>query len=373
MPGTWTLAASYLDFMVWKCNRGRNSWQLCCYDAGTDEFTKLTLPGTEDTAYLHRIEMVTKNLAIILLSRGFWQRNQIGVIWAVDIYNPNQPLTAWRSPTFPFGERWDMRVANGQLFVRRSANIPTIEIWNGSNGSLITKVDFPNYTAPMKFGFFPDENQHYLEVGQELTMMPISGKCLSGLQFLMLKSLQIVSVDPPINKRWMRRQKLFGNCFMVSRLRTYKFIRSCTEEKQDFLVPERAKPYNFAEVELMPKGGIAYTVNNFSGACIALGQMDEKGQDTFIKFGRPMKMRPKTNKISHGGTLISHSSDDTSLKFFSISADQQLREVLVAFEPPSLEGFRLFEIWCLPTAAVAKFYSGNVKKTVFVAINFKPL
>ena len=74
-------------------------------------------------------------------------------------------------------------------------------------------------------------------------------------------------------------------------------------------------------------------------------------------------------------TLISLSSFDTTrcIRFISFSADDQIRDVQKPVQHSALEGYRIVGLNVRSTAAVAKFRSTeDGKKTVFVALNFKP-
>ena len=378
MIGQWTLAYSYADFIVWHTTKGVNSWQLCCYDAGIGKFIfpEVTVPAQAnmEDCTICKIQMATKSLAIVHL---FDLNDQL---WAVDISNPDEAATVWQSQLSLDNEVWITQVANGQVLLSKSANIPAIEIYDATNGSFITRVDFPIVAEPnMDFGFFYDGRRCNQEVGQELKMMPIYGKNDSPLFFLSLRDHQITIVNPAINMEWIEEYSFLGPTdFMVGNATTNTFkIISWKQDKFDVReVKPSSKQSNpgFALESIVPKGDLYAVKKNSSGTCISFSRFDHRGGETEIKI-RPKNLKPRSTQL-HFDTLISHSSfaQTRRLKFISFSPEGGMREVQKKpIQPSSLRRFKLEEKWCLTTAAVVKFgLRRGARKTVFAVLNFKP-
>ena len=378
MIGQWTLAYSYADFIVWHTTKGVNSWQLCCYDAGIGKFifTEVTVPAQAnmEDCTICKIQMATKSLAIVHL---FDLNDQL---WAVDISNPDEAATVWQSQLSLDNEVWITQVANGQVLLSKSANIPAIEIYDATNGSFITRVDFPIVAEPnMDFGFFYDGRRCNQEVGQELKMMPIYGKNDSPLFFLSHRDHQITIVNPAINMEWIEEYSFLGPTdFMVGNATTNTFkIISWKQDKFDVReVKPSSKQSNpgFALESIVPKGDLYAVKKNSSGTCISFSRFDHRGGETEIKIG-PKNLKPRSTQL-HFDTLISHSSfaQTRRLKFISFSPEGGMREVQKKpIQPSSLRRFKLEEKWCLTTAAVVKFgLRRGARKTVFAVLNFKP-
>ena len=90
-----------------------------------------------------------------------------------------------------------MEVANWEVRLWRS-EIPTIEIYDATDGSQITTVNFPTFRVDqdMAFEFFLNEEKNSSQdVGQELKVMPFQGED-GDVQIYDFKARRASSIKP---------------------------------------------------------------------------------------------------------------------------------------------------------------------------------
>ena len=377
--GEWNLGFSYADFVVWHTILRRNSSRLCCFDASTGQFkfTKITYPARADMedGWIKQVQMATKTLAIICLGDLSGRNKLLGV----DISNPNAAITVWESEPSNPGELWIMEVANWEVRLWRS-EIPTIEIYDATDGSQITTVNFPTFRVDqdMAFEFFLNEEKNSSQdVGQELKVMPFQGED-GDVQIYDFKARRASSIKPR-----MEMALIAGYCrlgpteFLFNSDNTYKIFSS--KDDDDSTVTE-IRPTSrcgyFALKAKYPKGPL-HAVKSSSRTCFTFSRFDLRGRETTINI-ESKNFKPKSSQLNFD-TLISHSAfkQTRCLEFVSFASDGGFREVMITFLPPSLtkiKSLRIQQIICLPTAAVAVccFRRDPARKTVFVVLDFKP-